>query len=82
MTETEVRDAYRVLYKFITAERMMRVRVFPEGSTGRKKKLADCDAAMAAATLLKDFCKEHLPATHVQEALLDVPEVKKKIGGY
>ncbi|HMR01731.1 MAG TPA: hypothetical protein PKA43_00005 [Candidatus Competibacter phosphatis] len=73
--------AYKILYKFITAERFMRDRVFPAGHAQRAQKLADCDAAMAAANLLKEFCKQHLPAGPIQEVLIDAESGAKK-GGY
>ena len=89
MTEHELRDqdkhalwnSIAILYKFIIAERFMRDRVFPAGHAQRTQKLADCDAAMAATNLLKEFCIARLPAGPIQEVLIDAePETKR--GGY
>lgn len=82
MTEHELRVAYKILYKFIQQERFMRAHVFPASHAQRTQKLADCDAAMAAANLLKEFCKAHLPAGPIQEVLIDVPATETKKGGY
>lgn len=81
MTEHELYVTYKLLYQFITSERLMRLKVFPEGHPQRKRKIAACDDAIYALTVLKDFCKEHVEPSPRQGALLDAPAQTKK-GGY
>lgn len=40
MTEHELYVTYKLLYQFITAERLMRLKVFPEGHPQHKRKIA------------------------------------------
>lgn len=70
MTEDELRQHHRQLFRFITSERLMRLQVFPEGHPKREKKLAECDNAMAALDAIKGFAKQH--ATARQPALIEM----------
>jgi len=79
MTLAELQEYYAKVYKMITAERRKRQSVLAH-SPLLPQKLAECDAALAAATAMKDELKR-LIAPAVQETLFDVPETKK-IGGY
>lgn len=79
MTLTELQLHYAKVYKMITKERRMRQSVLAN-SPLLKEKLDECDAALAAATAMKDALKQVI-APAVQEVLIDVPETKK-IGGY
>lgn len=80
MTLTELQKHYAAIWKMITKERRERQRVFVNDPL-LKGKLDECDAALAAATTMKDALKQII-APGVQETLFDVPEGKKKIGGY
>lgn len=79
MTLTELQKHYATIYKMINKERRKRESVLAN-SPLLKEKLAECDAALAAATAIKDALKQ-VVAPAVQETLFDVPETKK-IGGY
>lgn len=80
MTLTELQKHYATIWKMITKERRMRQSVLAN-SPLLKEKLDECDAALAAATAMKDALKQII-APGAQETLFDVPEGKKKIGGY
>lgn len=78
MTETELRTCYETVYKMVTRERRMRESVLAS-SPLLKKKLEECDTALAAVTAMKDELKRHVTGP-IQEVLVDVPETKR--GGY
>lgn len=79
MTLTELQTHYAKVWKMITKERRMRQSVLAN-SPLLKEKLNECDAALAAATAMKDALRQII-APAVQEVLFDASETKK-IGGY
>lgn len=80
MSLDELATHYKTLYKFIQHERLMRNSVFAEGNPKRAAKLADADAAMQAATAIKDALKallaEDAAAVPMQQALIEVPTTR------
>lgn len=78
MTEHELRVCYETVYKMISRERRMREAVL-SSSPLLKQKLAECDSAIVALTVMKDELKRHVAPGTVQETLFEAPAVK---GGY
>jgi hypothetical protein len=78
MTEHELRVCYETVYRMISRERRMREAVLAN-SPLLKQKLAECDNALVALTVMKDELKPHATGP-VQATLVDAPGGKK--GGY
>lgn len=78
MTEHELRICYETVYKMISRERRMREAVL-SSSPLLEQKLAECDNAIVALTVMKDELKRHVTPSATQETLFEVPATK---GGY
>lgn len=78
MTEHELRVYYETVYKMIIRERRMRESVLSH-SPLLKQKLAECDNAIVALTVMKDELKTHVAPGATQETLFELPAPK---GGY
>lgn len=81
MSEHELRELWKIVFKFFDAERGWRDRVFPEAHPDRRRKLAQLEMALQAATRIKDYAKLHTEESPEQVELLGAPAVMRK-GGY
>ena len=70
MTLNELQSHYKLLYRALQRERMMRLRVLREPE--RTKRVAEMDECLAAVTAMKDALKATLALA--QAPLLDIPE--------
>lgn len=75
MTEHELRVCYETVYKMISRERKAREHVL-RSSPYLQQKLAECDSAIVALTVMKDELKRHVAPGATQETLFEVPAVK------
>jgi hypothetical protein len=57
----ELQALWKILSNVLTAERLMRVRVFADAPAKQRQKLAEIDAAIGAAVAIKDALKVRLP---------------------
>lgn len=72
MTIPELQSLWKRLYRTLQKERMMRLKVFPQGHEKHTEKLTEIDQALADANAMKNELKRHL-AQPEQAALLDLP---------
>jgi hypothetical protein len=57
----ELQALWKILSNVLTAERLMRVKVFADAPAKQRQKLAAIDAAIGAAVAIKDALKARLP---------------------
>lgn len=82
----QLKADYRLIYRALYKERMMRAVVFPEGHRQRELKLAEMTEALAALERIKDLLKTHLqidpdpkkPSGAEQPALFSVLPTERK----